>query len=31
VERKLSVEKAAKTARIETISQTMHWGQIEDG
>ncbi|CAJ0835387.1 21865_t:CDS:10 [Entrophospora sp. SA101] len=31
VERKLSVEEAAKAARIETISQTMRWGQLENG
>ncbi|CAJ0767514.1 18191_t:CDS:10 [Entrophospora sp. SA101] len=30
VERKLSVEEAAKAARIETISQTMRWGQLEN-
>ena len=31
VERKLSVEEASKASLIETTSQTMKWGKIEDG
>ncbi|RHZ79398.1 hypothetical protein Glove_146g49 [Diversispora epigaea] len=30
VERKLTVEEAAKATRVETISQTMKWGEIAD-
>ncbi|CAG8449163.1 16599_t:CDS:2 [Acaulospora morrowiae] len=31
VERKLTVEEAFKASQVEIISQTMHWGEIEDG
>ncbi|CAG8432738.1 7065_t:CDS:2 [Diversispora eburnea] len=31
VERRLTVEEATKATRVETISQTMKWGEIADG
>jgi len=30
VERRLTVEKAVKAARVEVTSQIMRWGEVED-